>query len=374
MFRGLPPRVRRAFRLAIRRRQFTDDDVDAELQLHVELRAEQLLRSGWTFSGAHAEARRRFSRSWDVAVEHLHRSGQAREVRLAMRERLDSLWQDVRYTVRSLRRSPRFVATAVLTLGLGIGTTTVIYSLVDHVVLRPLPYADPARLVVMREVVQWTRGRDQVVPASGRHFLVWKQDCTTCEDLAAIKRSTVTLVTNGDPQRLGGARVSPNLFSLLGVHTALGRGFVAGEDQPGHENVVVLSDAFWRRQFGADRSVIGRTILLNANPVEVIGVLPPGFTLPTGDALGDFVGLPASLDLYRPLAFTEEEATGGGGHDFAVIARLHRGATSEQARAQLAVMQAGIAEHDSSNSILGAAVVPLQQQVVGGAGRPLLLL
>ncbi len=371
---SLPQRVRRAFRLAIRRRRFTDADVDAELRLHVELRAEQLVASGWTRSGAQLEARRRFGPSWDDAVQHLHESGHAREESLAMRETLDSLWQDVRYTVRSLARAPRFVAAAVLTLALGLGTTTVIYSLVDHVVLRPLPYTDPDRLVVLREVVQWTEGRNEIVPANGSHFLTWKQSCTTCEDLAAIKRATVTLVTNGDPQRIGGVRVSANLFSLLGVRAALGRGFVAGEDQPGHEHVVVLSDAFWHRQFGADPSIVGRTILLNANPEEVVGVLPPGFSLPTGDALGYLTGLPSPLDVYRPLAFTEHEATAGGEHDFAVIARLRPGVSADQARAQLDVVQRQIAERDSSEAMLGAAVVPLQQQVVGGAGRPLLLL
>jgi hypothetical protein len=240
---SLPQRVRRAFRLAVRRRRFTDADVDAELRLHVELRAEQLVASGWTRSGAQLEARRRFGPSWDDAVRHLHESGHAREDSLAMREALDSLWLDVRYTLRSLGRAPRFVAASVLTLGLGLGITTVIYSLVDHVVLRPLPYPDPDRLVVLREVVRWSGG-DEMVPANGKHFLAWKQDCTACADLAAIKRATVTLVTNGDPQRLGGVRVSANFFSMLGVRTALGRGFVPGEDQAGHDGVVVLSDAF----------------------------------------------------------------------------------------------------------------------------------
>jgi predicted permease len=291
-----------------------------------------------------------------------------------MRETLDSFWQDVRYIVRSLGRAPRFVGAAVLTLGLGLGTTTVIYSLVDHVVLRPLPYVHPDRLVVVREVVAGMSEMYPTMPANANHFMEWQRGCTVCEGLAAIKPARATLVTNGDPQRLGAARVSANLFSMLGVRPALGRTFASGEDQRGRDGVVVLSDALWRRQFGADPSIIGRTILLDANPVEVIGVMPPAFTLPTGNTLGALINLPAQLDVYRPLAFTEHEATAQGEYDYAVVARLRPGATAEQLRSQLDAIEARVAEREGPDTKLGAAVVPLQQQVVGGAGRPLLLL
>ena len=370
----LPPRVRHAFRLAVRRRAWTDADVDAELRLHVELRVEQLVAIGWSRPDAEVEARRRFGPSWDDAVRHLHRSGHAREERLAMRERLDSLWHDVRYTVRSLGRAPRFVTAAVLTLGLGLGITTVIYSLVDHVVLRPLPFADPARLVIVREVVSGLSETYPTMPANASHFLEWRRICTACEELAAIKRARTTLVTNGDPQRLGAARVSPNLISMLGVRPSLGRAFTPEEEQRGRDGVVLLSDAFWRRQFGADPSIVGRTILLDANPVEVIGILPPGFTLPTGNGLGALVGLPSQIDVYRPLAFSEHESTAGGEYDYAVIARLRPGATADQVRSQLDAAEALLAVREGPDTELHTALVPLQQQVVGGAGRPLLLL
>jgi putative ABC transport system permease protein len=366
--------VRRVFRLAIRRREWTEADVDAELRLHVELRVDQLVAHGWSRTDAEAEARRRFGPSWDDAVHHLHRSGHAREERLAMRERLDSLWHDVRYTLRTLRRAPRFAVTAVLTLALGLGTTTVIYSLVDHVVLRPMAYAHPDRLVVVREMAAWAAGHHDNVPANASHFLEWTRSCSVCEGLAAIKSSRVTLVTNGDPQRLGAARVSTNLFPLLGVQPALGRGFAPEEEQLGRDGVVVLSDAFWHRQFGGDPSIVGRTILLNAKPVEVVGIMPPGFTLPSGNALGDLIGLPAPLDIYRPLALTEHERTTTGQYDYAVIARLRAGATVEQARAELDAIERRVAQREGEDSTITAAVIPLQQQVVGGAGRPLLLL
>jgi predicted permease len=370
----LRPRVPRAFRLAVRRKEWTRADVDAELRLHVDLRVEQLVARGWDRADAEAEARRRFGSSWDETVRNLHRSGRAREERLAMRERLDSLWYDFRFALRGLRRAPRFAAAAVLTLALGLGTTTVIYSLVDHVVLRSLPYDDPGRLVIVREVVGAMSKIYPTLPANASHFLEWRRACAACEGLAAVKRDKATLSAGGDPQRLGAARVSANLFTLLGVRPALGRTFQEEEDQPGRDRVVVLSDAFWRRQFGADPSIVGRTIVLDDDRVEVIGVMPPRFTLPTGDALGGLVSLPAQLDLYRPLALTKRQATTQGEFDYAVIARLRPGATMEQARSQLDAVEARMAERDEPGTTLDASLVPMHVQIVGNAGRPLLLL
>ena len=366
----LRPRIRRLFRLAIRRPDRTESDVDAELRLHLDLRTEQLVASGWTRSDAEVEARRRFGPSWDDAVHHLHRSGRAREERLAMHERIESLWRDVRYSLRGLRRTPRFTATAVLTLALGLGSTTAIVSLVDHIVLRPLPYADADRLVVVREIVGRLRNTYPTMSANASHFLEWKRACTVCEGVAAARSASYTLTGDGDPQRLGAVRVSANVFTVLGVPPALGRAFRAEEEQEGRDGVVMLSDAFWRRQFGAAPSVVGRTILLNDVATEVVGVVPPGFSLPGAEVRS---GFSPNLDVYRPLALSARERTHSGWFDYLVLARLRAGATIEQARAQLDQVQAEFARRDA-NGTLEVAVVPLQQQVVGGAGRPMLLL
>lgn len=374
MFEMLRPRVRRAFHLAVRRKVRTGVDIEAELRFHLEMRVDQLVARGWSREDAEREARRRFGPSWDDAVRHLHRSGQAREERLAMRERIASLWYDMRYAVRALRRAPRYAAAAVLTLALGLGATTVIFSLVDHIVLRPLPYAEPERLVVVREIVGELRDVYPTMPANASHFLEWRRSCELCDGLAAVTRSAVTLTADGDPQRLGAARVSANLFALLGVRPALGRDFRAEEDQPGRGRVVLLSDGFWRRQFGADPSVIGRTITLNDAAFVVIGVLPPGGAIPGGDGLGALVGLPRQIDIYRPLALTEQQATAGGQFDYAVIARLRPGATADQVRAQLDIVGAQFAEQLGGGATLHSAVVPLQAQIVGDIDRPLLLL
>ena len=371
----LRPRVRRLVRLAVRGSGRTEADVDAELRLHLELRAEQLVRAGWTPAAAEAEARRRFGPSWTGVVRDLHRSGRAREERLAMREQLDSLRLDLRHALRGLRRAPRFAAAAVLTLALGLGATTVIVSLVDHVVLRPLPYAHPERLVVVREVVGELRSVYPTMPANAGHFLAMRRLCRACEGVAAVKRAAVTLTGDGDPQRLGAARVSANLFPLLGVRPALGRGFRDEEEQPGRDRVVLLSDAAWRRQFGADPGVVGRAVTLNDAAFVVVGVLPPGGGVPGGDALGALVGLPRDVDVYRPLALTEREATTPGEFDYAVIARLRPGVTADRAQAELDGIVAGLVERaGGAPRSIRAAVLPLHAQVVGDAGRPLLLL
>ena len=371
----LTPRMRRAFRLAIRRGDWTRADVDAELRFHVEMRTEQLVAAGWSRTEAEAEARRRFGPSWDGAVRDLHRSGNAREERLAMRERLDALWYDIRYAARSLRRAPRFAAAAVLTLGLGLGATTLIFSLVDHVVLRPLPYREPDRLVVVREVVGDMRAAYPSLPANGRHYLEFRRACRSCAGMAALRRSSVTLAGDGDPQRLGAARVSAGLFDVLGVRPALGRGFREEEDRIGHAGVVMLSDGFWRRQFGADPSVIGRTITLNGAQVVIIGVLPPAGGLPPGDALGGMISLARQIDIYRPLAMSEREATTTGEYDYGVIARLAPGATPARLQSELDGVVTALAPQDGKKP--GAdrvLVLPLQSQVVGSAREPMLLL
>jgi predicted permease len=370
----LRPRIRRAFRLAIQRPELTERDVDAEIRFHVEMRVEQLVARGWTTADAEREARRRFHPSWDEAVRELRRSGHFREERLAMRERLDVLWHDLRYAVRTLRRASRFSASAVLTLALGLGAATVVFSVVDHVVLRPLPFERPDELVVMRERIGEMAHVYPSMPANAGHFLEWRRGCGACEGLAALVAMPTTLTGTGDPQRAAAVRASANLFSLLGVRPMLGRTFREEEDAPGRDAVVVLGEAFWRRQFGADPSILGRSIRLGGTLVEVVGVVPASFRLPAGDALGASAELPREIDAYLPLALTERQRATAGEYNYVVIARLRPGATVAEARAQIDGLQAGIAARARQRIDLGAFVVPMQEQVVGAVGRPMLLL
>jgi predicted permease len=291
-----------------------------------------------------------------------------------MRDRLDSLWIDLRYAARALRKAPRFTAAAIVTLALGLGATTVIFSLVDHIVLRPLPYANVDRLVVVRETIAELGGAYPSLGGNASHFLGWQRECAGCESVAALRKLSITFTNAGDPQRLGAARVSANFFTLLGVQPALGRGFRDEEDAPGSDRVVLLSDGFWRREFGANPAVLGRTIIVNETPHVITGVLPSGFSLPAGDAFGPMVGLPREIDLYKPLALTPRERTTPGEFDYVVLARLRPGIEPSVARSQFDATVASILARGSNPMTIRTNVVPLQEQIVGGARRPLLML
>ena len=291
-----------------------------------------------------------------------------------MPDRLDPLLKDIRYAIRSLRRAGRFTTAAILTLALGLGATTVIFSLVDHIVLRPLPFADVNRVVVVREVVEELSATYPSLKANASHFLGWQRECGACESVAALRKLPLTLTGAADPIRLEGARVSANFFALLGVQPAMGRGFSAEEDAPGNDRVVLLSDAFWRGQYGGDRSLIGRTISLDGAPYTVIGILPEDFALPAGDALGAQTGLPRDIAVFKPLALSPRESRTPGEFDYLVLARLKPGSSLAAARAQLDAIASGIVTRGGFGMTIRTLVTPMQEQVVGAVGRPLLLL
>jgi putative ABC transport system permease protein len=179
---------------------------------------------------------------------------------------------DIRYALRTLLHAPGFAAVAILTLALGIGANTTIFSIMNAVLLRPLPYADPARLVNLGEA------QDDHTGTVGFTTVVdWRAQTQSFDDLALVRTWTPTLVTSAEPERLSGVRVTANYFSLLGIRPAIGRDFTAAEDQPNRWRVVILSDGLWRRRFNADPSVVGRTIRMSDNDYQVAGVLPPTF-------------------------------------------------------------------------------------------------
>jgi hypothetical protein len=188
--------------------------------------------------------------------------------------------RDMRYAVRQLARTPGFTVVAILTLGLGIGATSAIFSVVNGVLLRPLPYPDPASLVRVHEVVP-QYGRFSVAPAS---FLDWRTQNTVFERIATYSGGSATFAAAEGPERIPNAAVSWDIFELLKVSPVLGRGFSEDEDAPGKANVIVLSHGTWQRRFGADPGVLGRTVTVSGAPMTIIGVMPPGFYFPSRDA------------------------------------------------------------------------------------------
>ena len=273
------------------------------------------------------------------------------------------LLQDLRYGLRMLAKNPAFTAIAVLALALGIGANSAIFSVVDAVLLRPLPFKNPKELVMLWEnATHLGFPRDTPSPAN---FLDWQKQATSFTGMAGMSERSFNLTGVGEPERLEGRRVSANLFELLGVSARLGRTFVQEDDQPG-THVVLLSNQLWQRRFGSDPAVIGRALILDGESYTVVGVMPPLVQLPGFDNRND--------QLWVPIAFPAEEAAERGNHFLEVIARLKPGVTLKQAQVEMDTIAARLEkQYPTYNARRGAVVVPLHEQIVGDI-RPALLI
>src|SRR5215469_3686406 len=190
---------------------------------------------------------------------------------------LDTLLNDVRFAGRMVRKDWGFGAVALATLALGIGANTAIFSVVDGVVLRPLAYREASRLVAIHEVVPKFSYIAPMVPVNGMHFLEWRKTTRSLEQMALVSGMSLNLTGSGEPERISAGRVSASFFPMLGVQARLGRTFLNEEDRPGHDGVVALNDELWHRRFAADPKIVGRKIMLDGHPHEVVGVLPASF-------------------------------------------------------------------------------------------------
>jgi len=272
--------------------------------------------------------------------------------------------QDLRYGLRTLIKNPGFTIVAVIALALGIGANSAIFSVVNAVLLRPLPYKNPDQLVVIWEnATHLGFPKDTPSPAN---FLDWRQQSSLFEGMAAFAERSFNLTGAGEPERLDGRRVSANLFEMLGVKPIVGRTFVPQEDQPGAK-VVLLNESLWKRRFGGDPGVIGRAVNLNGEPYTVVGVLPQTVRLPTPGNWRDQV--------WVPLAFPSEEAASRGAHYLEVIARMKTGMTLPKAQAEMDTIAARLAQqYPDFNARRGAVVTPLHEEIVGKMKSPLLIL
>lgn len=270
--------------------------------------------------------------------------------------------QDIRYGARVLFKSPGFTIIAVIALALGIGANTAIFTVVNAVLLRPLPYKDPDRLMTIWEDASKV-GFPHNTP-SPANFLDWLNQNQLFEGMAAMHRQTFNLTGIGEPEKIDGRRVSWNLFALLGVEPQLGRAFVAEEDQPGANNVLMLSNRLWRRRFAADPAIVGQTLTLNSQSYTVVGVMPQRFEFPTRED-----------ELWIPMAFSAEEAGRRGSHYLEVIGRTKPGVTPEQAQAEMNTIGARLEQqYPDSNSNIGVTVIPLHEDLVGDIKPALLML
>jgi predicted permease len=285
------------------------------------------------------------------------------------------LRSDLRYASRRLLSEPGFTAIAILTLGLGIGANTAIFSVVNGVLLRPLPYREPESLVTVREVIPALAQTYPTLPVSARHFVEWRARCTSFERLSLTDLGTVNLTGAGEPEHLDSARVSADLFQTLGVEPAMGRAFAEGEDQDGRNRVAILSDALWRRRFHADPAIVGKTITLDSQVHTVVGVLPAGFRFPGTAVLETAQAALQRPEVFKPIVFTPDQLREMmGAFNYQVIARLKRGVTRERALAELNVIGAQLVKMSGDKTELRAWVVPLQESLVGKSRRGLLVL
>lgn len=274
---------------------------------------------------------------------------------------------DLRFALRSLAQSPGFTAVSILTLALGIGATTAIFSIVNAVVLRPLAYHQPGELVAVRSVIPAVIRDYPTLPVNARFYTEWKA-APAFSELAVIDRGRATLTGTGDPLRLEAVYASVNLLATLGVRPALGRDFTAGEDVPDQPGVVIISDRLWQMRFGGDPAVIGRTVTLNLRPLTVIGVLPAGFHLPG-------LGSVTTPDVYYPNAFKPDElAEIIGRFNYEVIGRLAPGITREAAEAQINVIADRLSKLAGEKTEVRGLLQPLQEAVTGQARRGLWIL
>ena len=276
---------------------------------------------------------------------------------------MDSLLRDLRYALRTLRKTPGFTFFAVLTLALGIGATSTIFSVVNTVLLSPLPYRDAERIVAVYEF----SARDGVdgFPVSPANFLDWRRDARSFASIAASRPQSMNFTGRGaEPERIFGARVTASYFEVLGLRPRIGRAFTAEEDAPNGPRAVVLSDALWRRRFSADPTVVGQTVTLNNEPYTVVGVAPASLRLPS-----------AETEFWLPFAFGPEDAENRGAHSLGVVARLKPGVTVEQAGTEMKSIAARIEQaFPEVQGGFTTLVRPLSEDIVGDARTPLLVL
>jgi putative ABC transport system permease protein len=275
------------------------------------------------------------------------------------------------FSFRMLRRRLGFTAVMVLTLGLGIGANTAIFSVVDAVILNPLPYRNPEELMLVKGRIP--KVTDDPIPLSAPDVIQFQRQSQTFESLAAFRGIKADFAGSGDPERIDAARVNANLFSLLGVHPMMGRDFTADDDQPGRL-VAIASYKLWQSRFGGSRDIIGQAVRINRQPYEVIGVMPPSFTFPVSG-----MGQGGAADLFVPLAFTTEElAAVGDNFSYSVLGRLKPGMSQAAANQELEAIARRIVEtypaEIRADLDLSAVALPLHDQVIGESKQILLLL
>ncbi|MGA8598350.1 MAG: ABC transporter permease [Bryobacteraceae bacterium] len=348
-------RLANIFRLRLRSllsRKKIEQELDEELRYHLERQIDAGLAAGMTREQARYAALQ--------SIKDLEqRKEECRDMRKV--HIIETLFHDVRYGLRTLRKSPGFTSAALLTLALGIGATTAIFSVVYAVLLRPLPYKDPSRLIVLNE----TTPKVGTVSVSYLNFLDWRAQSRAFSEMAAVHGGGFNLAGITQPENISGLAVSSNFLSMLGVHPFLGRAFDPSEEKAGTAPVVLLSYSLWQSHFGGDRSVIGRVITLDGRGFTVVGVLPSDFRWIEKTDVLEPIGVWAGND-------PDSRARGARG-EMVAVGRLRPGMTFEQARAEMEAIAARLArQFPAANDQFGVALRPVREIFVSEI-RPAIL-
>ena len=334
------------------RRRRSEEELDEELQAHLRMAMQERIEQGETAEQARTSAVREFGNV--ILVKEVTRD-------MGGSRWLATLLQDVRFGARQLRRNPGFTVAAVLTLALGIGANTAIFSVVQGVMLAPLPFSQPDRLVAIWE----SHPHAPHVWISYPNFQDWRRDARSFEQMVAFAWQGSDVTSPGTPEHVNGMFMSAGFFSTLGVKLALGREFSPQEDQPGGAPVVIIGSRLWKDRFAGSPDALGKRLTLDGIGRTIVGVLPPTFRLED------------AADVYTPLGqgdplFLNNRAIHPG---ILAIARLRPGVNISQAQAEMGTIQNSLDQlYPDADRDLGTDVVPLKQQIVGNAGRTLLLL
>jgi predicted permease len=343
-------------------------EVDEELEHHLSIVAARLVGVGWSHADAQAEARRRFG-DVEATRQYCYREDTLRAGEMIRMTFLDELGQDIRYALRAMRRAPGFTAAALVTLALGIGANTAVFSVVRTVLLTPLPFAEPDQLVRVWHANHGTSAERNAT--SEPDFNDWRAQTRAAQSMGgyffAEGLSGLDLTGGGQPERLSAALVTDGFFATLRARPMLGRVLATADQVGGQNRVVVLGYGLWARRFNSDPAIIGRTIELNATPFTVVGVMPAGFAYPSEN----------TLDAWIPLSFFGPEYIGRmrGARFLGVIARLKPGATVEQLHADLrTIATRNAAAYPENNGWTDATTIPLRDSIVGEVRKPLMVL
>jgi predicted permease len=329
-----------------------NEELNEEIRSHLAMAVQDRVERGETPTQAEQNARKELGN--ELLIKEVTRD-------LWGWTALERFGKDLQYALRQMKRSPGFSSIAVLTLALGLSATTVMFSIVNGVLLEPLKFRDPARLYVARTVAPAGSAVTGDFPVNARQYYEWRTHCHSCEAVSLVQFQELTLVGAGEPVKLAALAISSNFFRTLGVQPFLGRDFLPDEDVQGHADRVILTYELWRSRFGADPGVIGHAIQLNGESHTVIGVMPADLRLPKGDEWGAYFGPSAAPMIFRPHLIDASTARPVGNLNYTAVIRLQSGVTVPRTTTELNALLADFVREFNLQTKI--ALIPLQRQV-----------